>query len=406
MKRIHYGWLVCASCTLLLVCTMGFCNNVFPVYLPYLEQTYLTSTQGSGLISIRCLFGIAGMFFVERFYQRFSLRAGLAVTCFMVSAAFAVYATARTHWMFCVGAAVSGIGYGLGSMIPVAILMRSWFYERGNTAIGICSAGSGISTILFPVLIVRLIEASSTSAGFWLQSAISAAAGVLLFAVVRDTPAEKGMAPYGERTQRVASPAAEPGEETRRTGGAAAVQCGCLLVGAVAATATGHFSAYFYTQGYAPALVSLGISTFGVSLTVSKVLCGAQFDRHGGRRTGTAFLLTALCGCTLSCFAGGTGLGVLFGSLILMGIGFSAATVGVPVWAEEFSSQGTYRRILRRFQVTYAVGSTLFSSVPGMIYDRTGSYRGAYLLMSGFLLASALLLNAAYFLWDRRKQMP
>lgn len=404
MKRIHYGWLVCASCTLLLVCTMGFCNNVFPVYLPYLEQTYLTSTQGSGLISIRCLFGIAGMFFVERFYRRFSLRSGLAATCFMVSAAFAVYATARTHWMFCVGAAVSGIGYGLGSMIPVAILMRSWFYERGNTAIGICSAGSGVSTILFPVIIIRLIETSGVSAGFWLQSAISAAVGGLLLAVVRDTPAEKGMAPYGHQTRRAVSPTAELGKGVRGTGGIAAVQCGCLLAGAVAATATGHFSAYFYTQGYAPALVSLGISTFGVFLTVSKIFCGAQFDRHGGRKTGTVFLLAALCGCSLSCFAGGTGLGTLFGSLILMGIGFSAATVGVPVWAEEFSSQGTYRGILRRFQVTYAVGSTLFSSVPGMIYDHTGSYRGAYIVMSGFLLITVFLLNAAYFLRDRRER--
>lgn len=47
-----------------MICTMGFCNNVFPVYLPYLERMYLTGTQGSALISIRCLFGIIGMLLV------------------------------------------------------------------------------------------------------------------------------------------------------------------------------------------------------------------------------------------------------------------------------------------------------------------------------------------------------
>ena len=403
MKKIHYSWLVCVSCTVLLVCTMGFCNNVFPVYLPYLEREYLTGAQGSGLISIRCLFGIAGMLFVEKFYRHVSLRAGLAATCWMTAAAFGIYALADTPWMFQAGAAVSGIGYGLGSMIPVAILMRNWFYERGSTAIGLCSAGSGISTILFPPVITRLIETSGIAAGFWLQSAISAAAGVLLFVVVRDTPAEKGILPYGQQRPQAAAPESGVCRKECAAAGAFAAQCGCLLVGAVAATATGHFSAHFSVQGYSSVSVSLGISTFGAFLTVSKILCGTQFDQHGGEKTGMVFLLAALSGCTLSCFADGTSLGVMYGSLVLMGIGFSAATVGVPVWAEEFSSPGTYRGILRRFQVTYAVGSTLVSSLPGIIYDCTKSYRGAYIIMSGFLLSTILLLKIAYCLRNRQR---
>lgn len=401
MKKFHYSWLVCISCTMLLICTMGFCNNVFPVYLPYLEEELLTGAQGSGLISIRCLFGILGMLAVERFYRIFSLRTGLAVTCALTAAAFAVYAVADTPWMFRLGAAISGIGYGLGSMIPVAILIRNWFRERRSTAIGLCSAGSGISTVLFPPLVTKLVEASGISAGFWLQSGVSAAVGMTLFIIVRDTPAEKGMVPYGGRGAWQMEPDTSP-QDTRVMAGAGAAQCGCLLIGAVAATATGHFSAHFSALGYPAFAVSMGISIFGGFLTASKLLCGAQFDKHGGERTGTTFLLFGLAGCGLSCFADGKDLGIMYMGLVLMGIGFSAATVGVPVWAAEFSSGGCYRGVLRRFQVSYAIGSAVFSALPGVIYDYTGSYRDAYIIMVLFLLGTVILLKAAYHA-NRRK---
>ena len=176
---------------------MGFCNNVFPIYLPYLEDELLTGTQGSALISIRCLFGILGMLFVDRFFQRFSLRIGLVITCFITSLAFAVYAVSDVPWSFYLGAAVSGIGYGLGSMIPVAILIRNWFNCLQNTAIGICAAGSGISTILFPPLLTWVVEKAGIGVGFSLQSVFSLLVGLSVFAVVRDTPEQKQLLPYG-----------------------------------------------------------------------------------------------------------------------------------------------------------------------------------------------------------------
>lgn len=34
MKHVHYGWVVCITCTLLLFITMGTVSNGFSVYLP------------------------------------------------------------------------------------------------------------------------------------------------------------------------------------------------------------------------------------------------------------------------------------------------------------------------------------------------------------------------------------
>jgi len=47
MKKLHYGWFVCAACTLVLFCTIGFTSTAFSVYIPYINEFGgLTKTQG------------------------------------------------------------------------------------------------------------------------------------------------------------------------------------------------------------------------------------------------------------------------------------------------------------------------------------------------------------------------
>jgi hypothetical protein len=42
--------LIYLSRTLLMVCTMGFCNGVFPVYLPFLKRQGMSGAQTAALI--------------------------------------------------------------------------------------------------------------------------------------------------------------------------------------------------------------------------------------------------------------------------------------------------------------------------------------------------------------------
>ena len=392
MKRFHYSWIVCLSCTMLLACTMGFCNNVFSIYLPYLEAVYLTGAQASALLSIRCFFGIVGMLLVDRFYQRFSLRTGLTLACLVTALAFALYALADTVWMYDLAAAISGISYGLGTMIPVSILIRNWFLQSRSTAIGICASGSGISAVLFPPLLVRIVEAKGLAAAFAFQALIAFGVALLVLCSVRDTPTEKAMRPYGVGDDAVPPPlpantTSVSGERNRcrHTPKTLLILAACLCTGAVSSSAPGHFSAHFANQGYAMSMVSLGVSTFGIALTIGKPLCGMQFDRIGGKWASPIFLSLALAGSVCCCFSDGENLISMFAGLIFMGTGLSIATVGIPIWAGDFSTPDTYRSVLKWFQVIYAAGGVLCSFLPGMVFDHTGSYVQAYVFMAVLL---------------------
>ena len=142
----------------------------------------------------------------------------------------------RRPTRFFVGAAVSGISYGLGSMIPVSILINRWFDQHRALALSICASGSGIATIVLPPVTTHLVERFSMSAAFRMGgAAILVCAGVVLL-VLRNDPREKGLRPCGQTeippeapATAVFSPQGALGETNLDLTG-----CASLFMGAVA----------------------------------------------------------------------------------------------------------------------------------------------------------------------------
>lgn len=143
-------------------------------------------------------------------------------------------------------------------------------------------------------------------------------------------------------------------------------------------------------------MISLGISVFGIALTFGKLLCGMMFDRFGGKKTGAIFLFMEMLGIWLCCLTDGKGYFFMYSGMLFTGVGLSASTIGLPVWAEDFSEPKAYKNTLQRFQVLHATGGMLFSLIPGIIFDYTKSYRGAYILMAIMLLLALVFFLSAY----------
>ena len=81
---------------------------------------------------------------------------------------------------------------------------------------------------------------------------------------------------------------------------------------------------------------------------------------------------------------------------VLCGIGIPPASVGISVWAVEFSTDDTYARVLRNFQMCYTLGGLMMSTLPGYIYDKTGSYSGAFFLLTFFMVVFTLIVMGVY----------
>lgn len=388
MKKLHYSWMICLTCVLLLLCNSGMPANILPVYLPFLEEAGYSGTQSSSLVTIRCFAGVLGMLVVTQLYQKISLRAGLTLCSGLVGAAFALMSTARSYPAYAVGAAMLGVSYGVGAIIPVSMLINNWFVRRKATAMSICAAGTGVSAMLLPPIITRIAERISLRAAFCATGGLAFMILFLAAVVIRNQPEQLGLRPYGYGEQW------GEGEQKRRRvpeqrcdlprGVYLAFLVAMVLFGGASMASYSHYAVHFTTGGHSKAAAALCCSLQGGVLVVSKCVYGMIVDRIGGRKTSLVFMALLTLGCG-ACSLAPEGAVFMYLGAVLMGIGFPPASVGITVWASEFSSEENYASVVRSFQMAYTLGGLFMSALPGWIYDMTGSYSGAYVLFTGIL---------------------
>lgn len=397
VKTGSYSWVICAACTLLIICTMGTCTNAFSVYLPYITASGMTASATSAILTVRCLFSLFGMLLVPLFYRHLSLRKGMTLTCIMAAFSFLIYSIAHSAPLFYAAAALAGLGYGLGSLIPVALVLNRWFKTGRGFAMGICTAGTGISTICFPPLITLICEKFSLHSAFLMECLFLLCCAFLIWTVLRDTPEEMGRAPYAKGTEKVKTKAANHYNLSGMSW--PLMVTAILMLGGVSTAAPGHFPVLFAEEGYDVYLISIAISIFGALLAVGKLAYGKVADRLGGHGPSVGFLLFLAAGCFFSCIGNGNSVLPMFLAATLMGFGFPLATVGLSVLSSELADEKHYMATLKWFQIAYAAGGMLFSSLPGILFEQFGTYVLSYGI---FFIMTALIILALSITYHRR----
>lgn len=398
MKKIHYAWVVCAMCMLLIFCNMGLCNNGFSVWLQFAEtKEGFTGGQGSSIMSVRCIFSLICMLFVTAYYKRLGVRLGAFIGTALSAAAYFVYSIGGSIYIYYIGAALAGIGYGFGTTIAISMMINNWFHRHRGLAMGISTAGTGVCAICFPPIMTRLIETAGLTVSFRVISVFVLLASVLVLLLAREHPQDIGMAAYGDGAE-------EEGKKIHKTAGTRNLKgaewvfaaAALLLVGAVSTAGTGHFSIVMTSSGYSPEVAAAVFSFWGVVLIAAKFIYGSATDHFGCRRSTVAFysLYVLGCGVSLLFFTESKLFAYLFA--LLIGLGIPPATVGFPIWAADLSTPEDYAHTVRTFQVFFLLGGVIFTSVPGLLYDKFGNYQSAYMMFAAFTVVSTTIISVLY----------
>lgn len=398
MKKIYYGWYVCAASTLLIFVTMGTVSNGFSVFLPYIKSIHgFTHAQTSHLITIRCLVALLSMLSIKFYYKKFSIRVGTVIAAVCAGIAFCIYSAAESYLTFCIGAAISGLSYGLGSMIPVSILMNKWFIEHRALAISICACGSGIATVVLPPVTTFLVESFSMKAAFGIEAVAIFIIDAVILLVLRNSPEEKKLMPYGYE-ENAASETKEHRGHSYGLNRKMWIFMGCtsLFMGALANPGFSHLSVLYTTEGYSPSVVAAIISGVGIMLALGKVICGQITDKIGGFKSSALFSIMLFIGNVLCCLSFTKSVGLCIATVPLLGMGYAIATVGPPVWASDLVSPDRYADTVRKFQIIYATGAFVFASVPGILADIFGDYIPAYMLFAACTAMAFIFIVLTY----------
>ena len=399
-KKLHYGWLVCLGCALLLFCTSGLTVNAFTVYQPYLiERCGLTNTQSSMIVTVRSLTAFLGMLVTGVYFKKFSLRNGMGLAGLFIVLGFALFGVAREYALLLGAAVLTGIGYGLGTMIPIAIVLEHWFVRKRTLAVGICSAATGLSTLGIPNLITLVVERCGLRTAFLGEAVVIAVLCAVSRLLIRDWPADRGLQPFGAEASEEQD-AAEPIGGGRGLGKAewALLVPLFLLLGGMTSVAYSHLGVMAVQAGFDAHTTAAAIMVSGLALMGGKFLYGALSGRMTAEKSNLLFGAMATAGLLLCCCTGGR-VWALMAAMLLYGSGLALTTVGLTVWAADLSRVGEYDTLIRRFQILYSAGTLVFSPLPGLLADRfDGSYTPAYLF---FTVSTVLLVAGIQFIYHR-----
>jgi len=396
-RRPHYAWIVCLGGALVLMSTIGLGVNVFSIYQPeIIALNGFSNAQGSWITTTRSLFILISLFTVTQLCAKLGTRLVMSLGAALVGLSCLAFAFAHSFLSYCTAAALTGLGYTYGGMVPLSIVIGAWFQDRRNLALGLASAGSGISTVFAPVLIARLIRAHGLRSAFLLEGAFILAVAAAAWILLRSAPEDLDLDPYHAGGLSAAPGPAAPRARTLSRGQWAAMLFAVLLVGGPGGPGFSHMTVLYTSEGYSPIVVAGLMSYAGAAICIGKILCGQAYDRLGGRMGnwysfGTAVLYLSLC-----CLAPlGTMLLPIL-AVTALGLGLPVSTVSPSVWAADLTDPQDYAGSVRSLNIAYNVGVLSFGPLPGIIADRTGSYVPAYVFFTAILTAAMVIVQLVY----------
>lgn len=397
MKRPHYAWLVCLGGALVLFSTVGLGVNVFTIYQPeIIRVNHFSNAQGSWITTIRSLAILISLFTVNRLCTRLGLRRTMTLGTLLMVLSCLCFAMASRFFVYGCAAVLAGMGYCYGGMVPLSLVISAWFRDRRGLALGLASAGSGISTIFAPTLISRLIQQQGLRAAFLWEGGVILVTALLAWALIRSAPSELGLEPYhlGETQTPVPPPRQAPAGMTPFY--SALLLLIAFLVGGPGGPGFSHLTVLYTQEGYDSGLLAALMSYAGFVIFLGKIICGQVYDRLGSRwGNGCSFGATIL-GLLLCCLAPLQSLWLPFLAVTLVGLGLPISSLSPSVWASDLYGDAGYARAVQATTVSYMVGVLVFGPIPGMLADRFGSYVPAYALFVALGAASLAILQALY----------
>lgn len=404
--KLHYGWIICVLAVLTMFCTMGLSSNTMSIYInAFIEENGFTKAQGASLPTIRCVASLIGTMICGFYYDKLNMRRGLSLSVAMIGIAFLIYSRAQALPVFYVGAFIAGLGYGLGTMVPATMLINRWFASGQGFVLGIVSAGTGVATIICPPMITAGLEAGGVALAASVEGLLILVYAALMLLLLRNHPADKGLLPYGAGETDTASVSAKPLPADQKPDAGSSllpksmerlVLLAPFLIGIVTAPNAESLAVHLTTSGLTAATASLCVSTFGITMTIGKMVYGAMADRIGLFRTNLVFSCFLLAGFSSGWFVSGDAPAIGFFQTACLGAGYSMTTIAFSLFANSFYSGKKAADAVRHFWVSTLVGSLAFTTVPGIVADMTGSYRIYQVCCIPVFLAGISILQILY----------
>lgn len=402
---LHYAWVILAAACMVSIVSRADSAS-FAVFIdPLADKFDWKRGDIAAAYSIAFLASMPAMLLFGWLGDRIGTRLLMVVGSVMLSVGTVLLGMIKELWHLYVlyGIFVGALGHAIFSVLLPVIVTR-WFDRKMGLALGIYWAALGAGPAIFAPLFRYLIETRGWETTFtW----IGLGFGVILLgfsSLIRSSPAEMGMSPYGAAESTKKPAPAAPGALRL----VLAQRPVWLLTGCHHLGCAGHAIVLAHGVSMATHHGIAGIEAAGVLSIIAGTSIFSRFaftlltERFGGR----SCLAWAVLGQSLSVlmllFAHETWHFYVFA--VIFGICYGGEMVGFPIINRQIF--GTSAPLSSIFSVEAVGGSTgmaLGGWLGGMLFDLSGDYTVAILVSA---TVSFLALPLALWLPRHKRAIP
>lgn len=397
-SKLFYGWIVVFGCiliTMTMVPPIMALSNKYLIYVT--EDLNISRSAFTFANTVLQALGIFLSPFVTKNLARGNMRLIQSLSIIGYCVCYFAYSLATGPLYLYIISFALGIFYLNATLIPVSMMVTNWFQKRRGLAMSLAMAGIGVGGTIFSPVLTFLLENYGWRATYRIMALIIfvIALPAALF-LLKKKPEDMGLSALGadEAPAGSAVKAAPPPDTLRLSVSESKSKfffwlllLGMLTNGIINAGALGHFPPAMQ-ETHGAAVQAAVISMYSLISIGGKLLLGWINDRFG-------VVVSSAYACTLFGLSfvfillSTNNAGMLYAMAVVFGLGNAIGTVTPPLITAEVFGREKYSAAYGIANSFSQVGLSLGSLAVASIYDASGSYRTAWILL---LLLTAVTL--------------
>ena len=400
-KKFFYGWWIVVGAVLVTATMVPSAMSMANKYLLQVtEEMGITRSAFSLNNAILQAVGIFLSPLVTKKLAQGNLKRIQVISVIIYAAGYATYGFAQSPMHLYIISFVLGIAYLCATIIPISIMITNWFDDKRGLAMSIALAGIGVGGFILSPLITGWLAAYGWRTTYKIYSVIMlvVALPVSLF-IFKKSPSDMGLKPLGadkDKTKKAGKAGFELSvstTESMKKPFFIMLMLGMIFNGLINTGALGQFPPAL-EELHGATFAALIISLYSLVGIPGKLTLGSVNDKFG--------IVTAVFFGTLSfglCFVM-----MLFGSnqiftylmAIFFGFGNAIGPVIPPLLTAAIFGPQKYGEVYGYVNSANQLGLTFGSLFVAGIFDITGSYQPAWMIMVVFTACVSLFCIASY----------
>lgn len=297
-------------------------------------------------------------------------------------------------------ALASGLPFAVVTQLSSTVLINEWFSKRRGFMLGLVMSIAGLGGVVAGSVLPQVVDSGGWQLGFQVVGVVIVATTVLAGVfLIRSTPADVGLHPYGgarpqgtEVPPKAEEPTGGAAGAAIRTPKFAALVLGLLGLSMVMALQQ-HFPPMMYEHGLSIDAAGSLISVLALVNIGTTLLTGMLIDRRGPLVT--YLLATTLLIAALGVFGSTYGYFAQLAAVLLFAMSSVTPPLITPIAFRHAFGKRASTPLLGVGLATMPVGIAIGSPLWGLAKDLTQSYSGALSIAMGIAAASAVLVAFA-----------